>query len=1723
MPSLAPGAAPSAMEHQPTLQDPDRTSIVEDVRRAGEWAAGAPGRALSSAAKAVEYVTDIPFTRLAIKAGMGDPHVMSDWAAQEGGPNYYQQGLVDSAKQQVAMENGGAEAAAQLPIEGHIDAPLILPDQGDTGVSMRQVANIAAHKTIGRAWHTIQRTAGEPIAQMLEQGRKDVIEPAFDQSTPLPQAGDINWGAQANQPTTNNAQSQSKLGPEARELLSREVLSFLAGPKFRLTEEDPKTLKATNQLEAEYGIDGAAFAQSFAREIGGLPVFLMGTGAGEIVGAKAAGELAAASELGPVAMKAEFAPMVAKTQSAAIESGIAEGATQGFIQTAVKDGEDVFAGAGYGALAGGIFGGIAAMGAKKAVLKSMSQGLGAKSKPGFSMGDNGLEQTPGILLSPGTTKEFFKQLDELIKGVKSVEGLKAKAAALKPRMKASAAKEFEALHQGGARETPEFDVVIEPGDPINSLGSMPAINEGGELVLRNVEVISQIPTKGKVGAMGQGKLRVKMRVKDSRPIKTYEQLADLMGQYGRRTMLETMSPEAKVRVMELLRKSKEGRGDLDLGGTAEYMSPEQSAEWMKSETFKKEVKQELTKKFLARPKSELKGPATNAERKLSNSEIERRLNKPNPDPVVLGVNAEGGMTATMVKPSPPKEPASWNMQAGDQVAVDGQMLAKITSVNEDGTVTIMTSDGQSLMVPQVVVTHVPRRFLKPPDLYKTDATAPGKLIDDRTAALMKGSEQGVTVPTLMQLAGRNDPAWAAEAIQDFVSKGILKETEPGLFVPTRPPKAKTNTGEQAGYAVYIGTGGPRGNGAIGILRGHDPRTKGNWLVEMPDFKEGTVPDHVAGDKYAKTKMVSVPEAQVRTMKPVGLADKSKVNPQIDLMGWDKPMPPQFYQASKATVGDLEQLAKMYNKLDMQPGWLQRTGSAIQSAVASAMHTAPMALRQSKAQTLWSAGAMMKSEGLSRAQLLEREVKLGTQASRDMVKVIEATRSKNPDGTSGLNEKALEEWAAKYPEISQAAIADYQRMAKEDGELTKVLVDHGIANIDDLEALRAAGELPEWLTRNYAMFDMARKDWAKYAKKNLTNEWHDAIRWLANERHIEFTEAAAEMDKIMMMDDPIEGFEGSGIEAGGNKKLISRSNVPEPIRRVMGEHQDAAVRFGYSLAYKRQIVKSLEAWNDIAQHPMLWSPGWRPDMSLKVPPNAKYGNAAGGFVPDNPATRQLLGGANANLAQSSAFLRAIGWMGQKWKGAHTVYNQVSWVNNAVRNFKGVLISGGLQEPGDFQGFQDAARMLVDYHNDPTIFGPNKLMVEAMDFDALGPGQSGSELRTEHRAFHDKVLRQLAKNVGNTPTPWLDAMTNAREAALSVPEKFHNGYDFTDRWAKLGSYLNIRRRLIASGMSVDDAAATASLRVNQSFPNFPRVPEATKGIAKTWGLAAPFLSSKMEDIRVNATLANRIMGAMGGQGETDLLFRLAGASAIIGGAMTLANHTRRANGITDEQDNIERENLTLRSKEQHPTLLGSLDYDEHKRRVFYDLTPYEDALMAFRGNVQDPILGRILFNNLQDIVGQNSGMGDMLEGGAAQLGLIHPASPPPMPRVDQQGIMNFVAKYGSEFAPQGILNVLRNIDRTSPTGRLINPEAFTPDQALVNSLTGRVNAIAGPQSADQTLMETAKNVRKNALNTKSAAMDAVLNNVSRDRMDYMLNSNVRELDKSVNIPRPLKRTK
>jgi hypothetical protein len=1508
---------------------------------------------------------------------------------------------------------------------------------------------------------------------------------------PWPKGGSPMYGGAVSPGTTPG-------GSPAGNLLARRALSVAGGEAVEPNPDLPETLAGVNQLEDKLGVTGAAVAQHALTEIPKLPFYLMGSGAGR---AAVAGEreaiLGAAKLTTPQVTKAALAKLA--TKEATIE-----GAAQGAIQTALTPGMDVVT----GPMVGGLLGGLAGH-------------AGA-----YGQAERQVMEHHGALVPAASWEEFLNEVNGLVDKVGPTNRGPAKMASTAPGLSPRTTKLVVDTTTGRVVNSPLAKVSgkVKPGANFEPTTAVVIQSSPGQMIGREVEVMFPTDHPG-----------VELTYRDT-PIRDAKEAQKWL-QSVRHI---SMTGGATADEFWQLGKEQEAPG----AGSAGYMAPEQMAQFPQGAHVLAKQKRAA---FLSKPKDELVGPGTMGDR-----------------PVVLNVNERNKMVVTPIANPPIKDPGTWRLAKGDLVMTPAGEARIVRGFAEDGSVlTGLPGRGG----PSARFKNEDLKFVNDQDGLATGAMGPKRappigLPNDSASPLPEhlmqvvDGFQTVTIPRLSSAMGMN-PVEAGQAIVHLRDRGILKATgEPGVFevvhnskvdglrfepwgeLPTNPDWEAGRTQwqrpegpvkypgvippgvdepVQSGMEVWYGTT-PGGKGLKGVLRGPDPKQPGHYLLEVTD--DGLVERLEQANALAKlnvngkvlegtrsqdNRMVSIPGSALRTVLPVNLA-----KPQLQKFmaipghyGVTTPHPPEFVVASKSSAEAINQAVQLSNSLRNVGGWRGKVNT-IQGALLNAFYLTPRPLR-SKAMPFYAMANATRDAMLRIAERLKEGTGgYGTQPDQDLLKVIESTH--------GLEqENALKDWAFKHKEESAEVMDTLRSLLAERKELSQWLADRGLASIDMLELARGAGEEPEYVTAMYATHTLKEK-YPEWARNNIPDVWDAAVRELTRGNR-NAAQVEQELATILRQTDPVKALAKSDlVDNAAFSKLLARKDIQAKypaIYKLMGPVPSASLRLGHTVGYQRALRRTLETWDAISESPW-WSPGKREDLNLHIPMEPRFGKAAGGWTHES-----LANFVNQKPEEAAGSLaRMLGWVGGKWKSFHTVYGgPTPWVNNVLRNLKGVALSGAFQGPEDVEGFRRAPGLMLAWRKNPSMLGPANIIGEAQAFGAYSAGFAGAEMHDARKRIQDELLRAMTRAAG-TANSMEDMVMAAQAFMRKNTENIKDAYDAIDQYFKMATYINLRKRYIAQGMSIHDAAAKTTEVIRASYPDFNLVGPLVEQLRGKFGWAAPFISSKAEDMRINAMAAARVTRSMipgHPLAEPDLLLRLAALGAATYGASSMMHSLRRSNGMSDQDVEDAKLLMTLKQQSWRPALIPMWDRDEKGRIQFIDLTPIEDMTMVLRGLPSDPWWARAMTNTVTDLAGENTYIGRTIQRGAQGWGLIS-TPPQEMDKVGygEGGIINGLQEYAAGGVPQAPLRINDAIQKAVPNPMQPTKEVWTPTQAAVKAMGLPYAGPVGLNSGIGALREVKGQVRE--LRGEAKKIPRRLEDA--DRSKFLLDAKQRGLGAAVN---------
>lgn len=798
------------------------------------------------------------------------------------------------------------------------------------------------------------------------------------------------------------------------------------------------------------------------------------------------------------------------------------------------------------------------------------------------------------------------------------------------------------------------------------------------------------------------------------------------------------------------------------------------------------------------------------------------------------------------------------------------------------------------------------------------------------------------------------PEESALALEAFRASGDLTLGErSGVYYPTSPIEPKP--GASPGFAVAYGR-----EGGVGRFDGADPTKPGNYRIE------------VEPGKY-----VSLPPSEFNTLRPITLANKDLAQVPAEL-GITVPMQPGMVAPTMQTASEINAAVALAKKLRLsEAGTKSRLQDAVTTMVRNELHRSPPlpwtgAASQDKftAPPLWEAKAKLGASAKYYDPVVQTTIKaldaigLGKPSDYDFAAIL-------PVKKGAASDAALQAWAQKHPARAKSVYDTGKNMlAERDALEEKISGLDPTGTIASKQAQRSMNEAGEYVRGIFNATIGNGKTWADYVQKQQPHIWQAAVELFDSELAASGFKGSRGPAIEGIMDDLLkygqEGLAGKmrarGTPAKVAKTFEQRIVLAPQVKALLGANQSGVIQMAHTLATLRVQASQLEAWSLIADSPY-WS---RPiagrelppryDLTVRVPDAPQYGRAAGGWM--HPRLAYLL---DMPKSAETGFSIANA-LGRAWKKNVTVFGGPSvWINNAMRNIPDSIAAGGF-DPARADKFmadmREAARVMHEYRKDPTHIGRGGLTAEAMDFNALSPGLMAAE-GTRQREFLQRKILESVRNSKATTVPDLlaDGVEKLKEGVDSVKD----AYDFVDQWFKMANYIAIKRQAMAAGKSLNDAAAFASYKVNQNFPNFSQPSPFASAVAGKYGWAAPFATSGLEAMRIKGTYFARLA-----KGDTQLMASMAKGAVMASAIVGSMNALRRSNGISDDDVKHAKNQLPVSTRGYDPVLMPMPTLDAQGRVLFVNLSRYNDLSMVAAGSAYDPLWQRLTLGLMNDTV-------------------------------------------------------------------------------------------------------------------------------------------------------------
>lgn len=298
-------------------------------------------------------------------------------------------------------------------------------------------------------------------------------------------------------------------------------------------------------------------------------------------------------------------------------------------------------------------------------------------------------------------------------------------------------------------------------------------------------------------------------------------------------------------------------------------------------------------------------------------------------------------------------------------------------------------------------------------------------------------------------------------------------------------------------------------------------------------------------------------------------------------------------------------------------------------------------------------------------------------------------------------------------------------------------------------------------------------------------------------------------------------------------LEGRTDIPEPLRKLLGEITDPVLRETISLQRMMNLVSKTKLLTEVYENGKQndWWRDERTEAHQRQLNNVRYGPLDGKWI--NEDIEDALTGAILSLdnidsslseliKQPDALMKIA--LGAVFKPAHAVmalqktYNVVMSPFNMLANFSGALAlmapSQGIINPKTYwRGMMDTAQVLgreIRVGNTP-----NKTLeiIEELLFAGVTDSATMGEFRSEaFRSVHDQITNMI-EDKSYTPVKMLKVLTKEFLGQGEVANGLRQLYAFMDVWVKVATYYD-RKNFWTEMNSLDKMGLTEEQIIRRS---------------------------------------------------------------------------------------------------------------------------------------------------------------------------------------------------------------------------------------------------------------------------------------------------------------------
>lgn len=395
---------------------------------------------------------------------------------------------------------------------------------------------------------------------------------------------------------------------------------------------------------------------------------------------------------------------------------------------------------------------------------------------------------------------------------------------------------------------------------------------------------------------------------------------------------------------------------------------------------------------------------------------------------------------------------------------------------------------------------------------------------------------------------------------------------------------------------------------------------------------------------------------------------------------------------------------------------------------------------------------------------------------------------------------------------------------------------------------------------------------------------------------------AKKDVNAILDRKTNPYFSAKTESRNTGILQERQDIPEPIRKLMGEYTDPGTVFMMTVAKQaalRSASELLTTMRDKGMGTLFFEendPNRPVSHSVKIASDTGETKAPLNGLYTTPQIAEVLETAEPTYNElTQAWMKAVGAV--RW--GKTVGSVVTQFKNFESNLGFAVMNGMMFTGKNSQAFKGAAKYIKGQYTKGEV---DALTEKVMKLGLVGQSVGARELA---EMLNSGDVHDIALDLALNPK---SKFNKVKDAAGMPFEQANKLYRLGDDFWKVYAYLNEREQLgkalfnesydNLTPQQQEDVDTEASERVKSTWPTYDRIFDAAKYISKRAPIFGNFISFQAESLRVLANtvrIANKDMDSDNPDIQALGLRRMFGVSTYLGFRAAAVYAVAKAAGI------------------------------------------------------------------------------------------------------------------------------------------------------------------------------------------------------------------------------------